>query len=276
VQQPPLPLTDVPGWVALIADTLPVWTSLIGILVVMLRGRREDVSKTWRSFVAFVGALFAVALFGLLFVQINNSPPESHRFLTAALFVMPFMGLLVATRLPTGSLAWTSIVAGLVLGGMSTVLWASHYSRGHATPQWYFQGKFKTNLHETNCREAAGARLGDKPRPTYVESRTFYSYVGCRPSFVAGKVVPPWTVKYAPITGIPALQNLDRELAAPDETADAICPAGWVTSELDPVCAYVTTHHKCEPQGKDFVRCPLTPADRTLLGGPRPPGSPKK
>jgi hypothetical protein len=276
VQQPPLPLTGAPGWVALITDTVPMWTSLIGIVVVVLRGRGEGASRTWRGFLTFVGVLFVVSLFGLICVQINNAPVESHRFLTAALFITPLMGLLVATRLPAGSLPWTSIVAGLVVGGMSTILWASHYANGHATPQWYFQQKGKTNLHETNCRESAGSRLGDKPRPTYVESRTFYAYVGCRPSFVAGKGLGIWVLKYAPVVGIAGLQNVDRELAKPDETIDAICPSGWAVKDLDPVCAHVMTHAKCEAQGTDFMRCPLTPADRTLLGGPRPPTPPKK
>jgi hypothetical protein len=268
VQQPPLPLSTWPGMVALIADALPIWTALVGIVALALAARAED--RRWRWLVAFVVALFAISTFGLTCVQMNNAPPESHRFFTASLFMTPLLGLLVLPRLRTGSLPWTSIVAGLVLGGLSTVLWWSHYSRGHATPEWYFQQKGKTNLHETNCREAAGARLGDRPRPTYIETWTFYSYVGCRPSFVGGRTNSYWAVKIAPLVGLPALQDLDREQARPDETIDAICPAGWAASKLDAVCSYAVTHAKCEPQGTDFVRCPLTPADRTALVGLRP------
>jgi hypothetical protein len=267
VQQPPIPLTKWNAWLSLIADTLPIWTVLPGLAVVSLRGPVGD--RRGRAFLAFVVTLFVVSLCGLTMVEIN-SPPESHRFLTAAIFTTPLVALLLMRRLATGSVPQLLALAGFGLGVFSTLLWASHYANGHATPEKWFRQRAPYHLHETNCRETANARLGDRPRPVYIETSVFYSYVGCRPSFVAGQTADKWAVRLRPTMGLAGLAMIDREMVPAGQPLDAICPAGR-TGDLDPVCTYAVTHGACTPEGAAFVRCPLGEADRRALLGPRRP-----
>jgi len=156
-------------------------------------------------------------------------------------------------------------LAALVLGGGSTLLWLSHYPR-HPTPETYFRQRGQ-NLHASNCRELAGARFWQTPAVTYVESSVFYSYVGCRPSFVAGKRADYWAMKQRPTSGLTALKQIDGEMAAPAATVDTVSPAGRAPGDVDPVCAWALAHASCTPDGSAFLRCPLSPADRRAITG---------
>lgn len=266
VQQPPLPLTDLPGWAALIADTVPIW-AIFAAFVISWRARDPAQRRPSRGLLAFLGALALVSIVGLTTLEINNAPPESHRFLTAALFMFPLLGVLAFDWWPAGTFGRALVLAALTLGGFSTVLWMSHY-RNHPTPERYFQQKGQ-NLHQSNCRAIAGARFGQSPAVVYVESSVFYSYVGCRPSFVAGFRNSYWTIKLRPTVGVAALRQVDREMVKPDEPLDAICPSGRAKSAVDPVCAYALARSTCLAEGSDFLRCALKPSDRrTILGRP--------
>ena len=267
VQQPPLPLSTPEGLIALVADTFPIWTILLAL--VFVAGRRgENAGPVRRGLLVFAVALAVVSIVGLTTVDVNNGPPEGHRFLTAAIFLFPLVGVLSLDRWwRPGSLGRTLVLAALMLGGGSTVLWLSHYPR-HPTPETHFRQRGQ-NLHTADCRALAGARFGQKPAVTYVESSVFYAYAGCRPSFVAGeRRTKYWTRKEYPTLGTHALRELDREMAPPDATVDAVCPTGRAPGDVDQVCAYALAHTACAPEGTDFVRCPLSPADRRAILGP--------
>ena len=159
------------------------------------------------------------------------------------------------------------MLAALALGGGSTVLWLSHYSK-HPTPESYFRQRGK-NLHTSDCRALAGAAFGQQPSVTYVESSIFYAYTGCRPSFVAGmRRTKYWTRKEYPNLGPAGFQQLDREMVPADSVVDAICPAGRQPHDMDAVCSFAVAHTQCAPEGSDFLRCPLTPANRRAIVGP--------
>jgi hypothetical protein len=262
VQQPALPLTTGAGWVALLADTVPIWA--IAAAIGMLRARSAPADrKPGRGLLAFLGALFVASFVGLTAVEINQSPPESHRFLTAALFVFPVVGVLALEWWPPGTLRRVFVFGALGLGGFSTLLWLSHYPK-HPTPERWFRQR-GPGLHDESCRTTAGARLGQTPAPIYVESSVFYSYAGCRPTFVAGKRGSQFEMKLRPTMGLPGFQQLDREMLKPDQPVDAVCPAGRPHGDVDPVCAYALTHAHCEPEGTAYVRCSLSPADRRAI-----------
>src|SRR6185369_6252099 len=122
-------------------------------------------------------------------------------------------------------------------------------------------------LHDESCRTVAGARLGDRPALVHVEQSVFYSYAGCRPTFVAGKRGSQFEMKLRPTLGLPGFQQLDREMLKPDASVDAICPAARAPSDVDPVCAYALAHSTCAPEGTAYLRCPLSPADRSAILG---------
>ncbi len=271
VQQPPLPLSTAGGLVALVADTFPIWTILLALAFVAARRGHDDAAAPApprRGLMVFALALTVVSIVGLTTIDVNNGPPEGHRFLTAALFLFPVIGVLCLDRWwGPGSLGRTLVLAALMLGGGSTVLWLSHYPR-HPTPESHFRQRGQ-NLHTSDCRALTGARFGQKPAVTYVESSVFYAYAGCRPSFVAGeRRTKYWTRKEYPTLGTRALREVDREMAPPDATVDAVCPTGRGRGDVDEVCAYVLARPGCVPDGTDFVRCPLSPADRRAILGP--------
>jgi hypothetical protein len=267
VQQPPLPLSTGAGWVALIADTFPVWTILLALALVARR-RGGDQDRPRRGMLAFAAALAFVSIVGLTTVDVNGGPPEAHRFLTAALFLFPLVGVLCLDRWwRPGTVGRTLVLAALALGGGSTVLWLSHYAK-HPTPESYFQQRGK-NLHTSDCRALTGAAFGQQPAVTYVESSVFYAYTGCRPSFVPGmRRTKYWTRKEYPNPGLAGFQQLDREMVAADAVVDAVCPAGRQAHDMDAVCSFAVAHAHCAPEGSDFLRCPLTPANRRSILGP--------
>ena len=107
---------------------------------------------------------------------------------------------------------------------------------------------------------------------TYVESSVFYAYTGCRPSFVAGmRRTKYWTRKEYPALGPGGFDQINREMVLPDAVVDAICPAGRAPHDMDLVCSWAVAHTPCAAEGSDFVRCPLTPANRRAIAllGPR-------
>jgi len=269
VQQPPLPLSTGAGLVALVADTLPVWAILLAIvLITARRGQRgQEGARPRRGLIAFAAALAGFSILGLTTSDVNGGPPESHRFLTVALFVFPLVGVLCLDPWwRPGTLGRTLVLAALMLGAGSTVLWLSHYRR-HPTPESYFRQRGK-NLHTSDCRAVAGARFGQRPTVSYVEASVFYAYAGCRPSFVAGRrATSYWTRKEYPTLGLAGFQQLDREMLAADAPVDAVCPTGRRPGDTDPVCTYALARPGCVPEGSDYVRCPLAPGDRRAIAG---------
>ena len=74
VQQAALPLNTRAAWVALIADTVPIWAVAIAIAVATRRARRDLADRrAGRSLLAFLAALFVVSLVGLTCVEGNGS-----------------------------------------------------------------------------------------------------------------------------------------------------------------------------------------------------------
>ena len=264
VQQAALPLSTAAAWVALIADTVPIWAVAIAIAVATSSARRDPAARRpGRSLLAFLAALFVVSLFGLTCVEGNGSPRESHRFLTAALWIFPAIGVLALDWWPPGTLRRVLVLGALGLGAFSSLLWLSHYPK-HPTPERWFRNR-GPGLHDTSCRAVAGAHLGETPGLLYVESSVFYSYAGCRPAFVAGQRGSLFEMKLRPTLGLAGFQQLDREMLKPEQAVDAICPSGRSPGDVDPVCAYALTRTHCTPEGSAFLRCPLSPADRRAI-----------
>jgi hypothetical protein len=170
-----------------------------------------------------------------------------------------------------GSLRTTSVARGLLLLGLGVpsvytlyfnryeteTLHASGYEAGPHNPS------FPESLFDVNCRTVAGARLGQRPRPVYVDAAGYYLYATCRPVFTPGGYPPQWPVKIYAHLG-PAEQL--RELGPMGGDAEAICR---VDSKRDAVCLRVTASATCRTEGTLFLRCPVSAEDRSaILGTP--------
>jgi len=258
VQRPPLPLSTRDGIVALAADLLPTLSCALGAVLAM-RGSR---GRTAPVLVVFIAIMLAISTLGLTAVEVNHAPPESHRFATAALFIMPLFGLLYLARMAPDSFARLLVLGGLAASVSSTLLWLSHYSAAHCTSEAYFRQRGPTNLHQMDCRRETGVRVDTRPKPTYIDASLWYYFAGCYPVYSTGQAVSYWTTRmYPDLSG--NLTDLDRWAGA--DSLDAVCPSSGAGVVLDRVCAYAVSSTKCSPQGDMFVRCKLAPRDRSLL-----------
>ena len=265
VQQPAIALTRGDGWVALLADTVVIWAVAAAVAVAAFRARAATVARRpGAGLLAFLAALFLASFVALTTVEINGMAGESHRFLTAALWIFPAVGVLAFDWWPPATLRRILVLGALGLGGFSTLLWLSHY-RTHPTPERWFRQRGQ-GLHSASCRTFAGAHLGETPALVYVESSVFYSYAGCRPTYVPGKR-GAWHLetKLRPTLGLDGFRQLDREMLKADEPVDAICPAGRPPGDVDPVCTYALGRVACAPEGSSYLRCPLAPSDRRAI-----------
>jgi hypothetical protein len=255
VQYPPLPLTTMFGWRALAGDTVPVVVPLFGLGMFMLR---RDRAPTSVGVFAFLVILTAVSILMLTRVETNNSHMESHRFVIAIEFVVPLIAIALVMNTTAGSFARYCIVGPIAFGCFSTALWWSNYSSWLLTQQSYFFKGAKP-FTETNCRTWAGTRFGDEPHFTYVPESHWYSYAGCKPSYLAGaRREAWWTMKILPVFGPAALTQMATEWHPGDTPIDIVCPSQAGQSDSDPICQRALTHaNACIQQGDAFVRCRL-------------------
>ena len=265
VQQPAIPLTKADAWIALLADTVVIWAIAAAVAIAVFWTRSlATARRAGAGLLTFLAALFLTSFVMLTTVEMNRMPAESHRFVTAALWIFPAVGVLAFDWWPPATFRRVLVLGALGLGGFSTLLWLSHY-RSHPTPETWFRQRGQ-GLHNANCRTFAGAHLGDTPALVYVESSVFYSYAGCRPTYVAGKR-GAWhlEMRLRPTLGLDGFRQLDREMLKPDEPIAAICPAGRTPGDVDAVCAYALTRVPCTPEGTSYLRCPLSPSDRRAI-----------
>ena len=261
VQRPPLLLSTPEGRKALFFDLLPTLSCAVAAVMTMSvrRGSRE------RALVAFIASLLLISVTGLVGIEINHAPPESHRFISAALFILPLVALLKLESMPRGRLGRLLFFGGSAAAISSTLLWVSHYSFAHCTPEANFRQQGRASLHQMDCRVETGVRPGVRPAPTYIESSLWYYFAGCYPVFSPGVTVSYWPMKLYPQGGVAALTELDRWLGK-SESLDAVCPSASNASK-DVVCQYAMTKTRCSPQGETFVRCRLDgPARAALIG----------
>jgi len=214
------------------------------------------------------GAVVTVVSMGLATtLTVNHAVQEGQRF-----FEAPFAATLVPVIALVGALRPTAFTRGLLLLGLgipsvytlyfnryeTTTLHASGYESGPSN------AVFPDDLFEVDCRRVAGAHLGERARPIYVDAAGYYLYTTCRPVFTPGGVPPQWPVKiYAHVTPVEQL----REIGPLGGDTEAICRTD---SKRDALCARVAAvPARCTVEGTAFLRCPVSPEDRAaVLGTP--------
>jgi hypothetical protein len=224
---------------------------------------RERTRRALAMF-AFLGALTALSLVGLTKVEINKSPLESHRFMTAASFVAALFGALSLRRHSAASIPTLLLLATLVLPAMSTWDWIAELCPGICpTPRSFGTQDF----YAINCLEASGARLGERAAPHYIDEAILHLFLGCRPTFIPGGEITWWRgIKTGgPAIGLDALRRFGEGMVGPDEPLQVECSPG----HADPVCALLRSKGACAPSGTLVEHCVLGPEDRRSLLGSR-------
>ncbi|MDP9035297.1 MAG: hypothetical protein M3O50_10860 [Myxococcota bacterium] len=246
---------------ALVFDLLPFVLGCIGIALIVARRP----SRPLLSLLLFAVAVpLACALLGTHIRVNGQSVAEVQRFFVVPFFAVVVVGLLLLPQAPPGSAGSLFVLGSIVVPAVFSLYW-----RIAIVPQILNrESTHADDFLDIDCRHAAGARLGDRAQPMYVESSVYALYTSCRAVFSPGGVDPPWPINVFPhFVSSEQLPELDAAMLGRDQTSPAVCRADS-GGPSDPVCARLLQHPSaCTPDGTRFVRCPLTPADRAALLG---------
>jgi hypothetical protein len=269
---PTLPLGTLQGAGLLLADLGPTALLWLGGILGALAARRR---REW-TLATFATLLFVLSGLALTRLEINHDALESHRFVTAMIFLAPVLALLVL--LP--GFAWhappsrapglrrvgvAACVVGAIMGGASSVDWIANVLpvRGHHHDHFFT----KDDLYAVDCRKDFGVTFGARARPTYLAKSIWYAYAGCQPVFApASRDNPEWTITIGnPYFEKDALRVLRKTELGPGETLAVVCPRD-VPATRDPVCVYATRNAKCHDLGTRLTECELTVEQQAAAG----------
>lgn len=264
---PLLPLTDPRGRLLLVYDVLPPVAIGAGAVLHYLHRR----SRGRAVLVAFLTILLGVSLFALTRIDVDKSALESHRFVMAAFFLSPVIGLyLLAEQDPSAAppnraspYASVLIGAGMALAGVSTIDWMYGLltKKGGKHDQYYAA----INHYTTNCRTEVGDTLGARTRLAYLSKPIWYLYAGCRPTIAPG--VPAYS-SWALTIGIPLFEKdalaAIRKQAPTGASIPAVCPVEAATP-ADPICKAASANGTCHELGPRIKECMLTAAEAAAL-----------
>lgn len=274
--QTTLPLSDPRGWAVFVRDLAALIALWGGTVLVVLRGRTAG----RLGLAVFCTVLFATALIGLGRIELvapGSEVPaggwavQNHRFMTAPLVLLPLAGLISLlpaaatrdTRAGPGAMGAALIVGALVLGGASTIRWWGMARKHECTTPQLYGGQ--DNFFKVDCREAVGARLGERPEPVYAAKSVLYLVAGCRPVFTAGPPNTHYGLKIGRAQfGMPAFIEVARELSAPKGPMTVVCPARTTHASGYP-CTLAKREGRCEPAGELTLRCELSELQRASI-----------
>jgi hypothetical protein len=240
----PLPFSSFVALQVLVADVGAPLTACALLARNWRRRRAHSITA-----LACVGTITAASLFLLMKIEVNHSPPESHRFFTLAHLAGALALTMCLPQLPRTSVSRPVALVALALSVVSTLLWIDRVAPTQADKP--------NEAHEQiDCRREVGARLFEKTRPTYFSSSVLWLASGCRTAFMPG-VAGGWSIKVmGPMQGRGALEELHTQL--PDQPVRMFC----ALEDADPACRFATAHDKCKPAGRRTRTCELAPAER--------------
>jgi hypothetical protein len=259
-----VPLTNPAGLRLLGYDVFPIVAATLAALLSLVRPR----GRAHVAAVLFGVVLVALSLVGLCAIEVVADVPhppkggwavQNHRFMTAALLVVPLLSLYLLTlfrnprrgRVSTG-FASAVMVGAMALGAVSTLQWLKIDAPKHCFQPRSFSAKL--DFYALDCRSAMGARFGEEPAPTYGDKVLVYPYAGCRPTFLAGRA-PRLTYRLkvgGAAFGNAALVELQKTVLKPGEPLVVVCPR---EGPQETPCEVVQRAGSCEPAGSQALRC---------------------
>lgn len=259
----PLPLNspDGRGMWAMIYDAFPQGAVCLAGAWVVVRQRTRAALAVW----VFGMAALCAAWWLLTRVEIDKMPIENHRFWMAPLLALPVCGL-YWFREAKDVFPKFLVVAGLGMAALSSAAWIYNPATRNSFCTVPARYKSPYDFYKVDCKKLAGASLGDKIEPVYLEAPAAYLYAGCSPTFTAGPTHRVWkdTAIGAASSGIKALQDLHENMVPPGAPLDVVC---MKRKSTDPICAAARKSGPCEPAGRELERCSLSAADRAALLG---------
>lgn len=254
-----LPLASSKGVWIFAAEAFPIWMALLAMALAWPRLPLRD--KLQAAGLALLTAMSA-ALFVAL--EVNRSPIESHRFMTAPLFFAPIVALTALARADV-PFAWNlstlALAAGLWLPAMSTSRWLAVTA---PTAGEVYTGFFSpVDFQAVDCRKDLGAKSFESSERMYAEKGLYYLVAGCRPTFTPSPTNPNWSLQVkAPWFGRAALAELDRWQSGRGPTITYCAPGS-----RDDACLIALSRRRCAPSGALARRCELAEIDRRAALG---------
>jgi hypothetical protein len=265
---PAIPLSNGKGRSLLGFDLFPMLAALAGGAVCALRRWTRERLVT----LLFFAALLAISIVGLCRLDVDKLPVESHRFVTAAMLLFPLLGAFWLSpqrgaapglRLPGDALAPAVLLAAVAVSSLSTLEWLTSTAATSCTKPSKYRSRHE--FFTTDCVADAGAKLGERPAPTYMEDGIFYVHAGCHPVFATGPKAAHWALKVGLAKfGEDSFRELHREMVPPGAPMRVICPAPGVPT-ADAVCRRAQQEGGCRPLGQKTVACEISPAARGEL-----------
>lgn len=270
-----LSLASIEGRRMLIFDMWPAFATWIGgtLAWIAWRGRRKQ------GLVLLHALLFFISFIALTRIDVNNTALESHRFMTALVFLSPLlaaaqMGQFKSPRenkpnQPVGTgwlllrgIAFFTVFAGAVSGTISTGDW--YVRRVPAYLPGHTRAFSSEDLYTVNCLRDMGHSFGERPRYTYMARSIWFAHAGCRPVFgVIKRSNAHWALAIGnPIYELDQLDELNRSIPA-SESLPIICPKkGTPTSARDVVCDYAKEHLTCRDRSWRLFECEMSGPER--------------
>jgi hypothetical protein len=211
----------------------------------------------------FLFAAVVVSTFALTCLNVDGKAMESHRFMTAAMLLAPFMGALwlAETGAASHPLVSLLVIAAIASPAASTIEWLRVVApkRYCALPKTFDTSE---DFYETDCRLEVGTGR-QIAVATYVERRVFYLYTGCQPVLAAAPKPHWWKIHVGgPIYNRAALEQIDRTIGA-GATLTAICSTRGNTGDI--VCDFARRHRRCRQQAEKILSCSLSSSDRRAI-----------
>ncbi len=106
------------------------------------------------------------------------------RFFIAPCFIALELGFFWLSRIDRASLARLLVLTALAVPAVFTVYWICERKQLELGA-WTVRGEFESTRrggYGMNCRTIAGARLGQTPELTYIDTSAWYRYAGVVPS----------------------------------------------------------------------------------------------
>lgn len=256
-----VPLTDREAFSRIFwRDYLPQLAGAALALLAALWTRRREVFAAAIFFTVLVVLSTAAALR----VEVNKSPDEGHRFVSAAMLLGPVVAAWIIAAARGAWLPRLALVGVIAASGYSGWLWRGAFLRHrfiaeHAPSERRWAGTFNPN--EIDCLRVVGPMRRTAPPPVeYLERDAAWVWSGCHPVRLLGGA-SKWNLAVHGIRfGFAASAGYLAE--GPETFPDAVVcgtnPVAWSES----VCHWARASLRCVPWGNAFTRCALAPGDR--------------
>ena len=220
----------------------------------------------------FLWAILLVTAALVVRVEINHDSTESQRFFVAPFFAAVVLALVHLDRMPRGSFGSVLVLLGVLVPAVLSINWTTEQASLDMAD--YLDGRppLPDRMFDASTAARTSARIFlDKVKSTVrVDSNEFSTSSGAGPFYNSGLACRQLAGAHRPgFDPIPQLRGLDADLVGKDEDLDAPLPRRRQAQRYRLRARAVRNRASCRSEGR-YLRCPLSPLDRSALLGRSP------